>query len=430
MKLTDSDPSVFIPSILLVIGLLTFWLPPYPTAPLPHHAYVWQREWGDGVRKAMQRNQPFIAEWAVLAAEVEFRPDTPPRLAKVALDYAALLESGRPVSLVIRIDPWTGSFDRRQPSTQLLLQLAQALINDARRQGIEPAALQLDFDAATRQLNEYQHWLDAVRTAITPTPLTITALPTWLNSPAFARLVQSVDSYVLQVHSWEAPRRPDQPFTLCDPDRAKRAIQQAARQGRPFQVALPTYGYRAWFDGQNRLLGLSAEGLALTTAATPQIREVRADPTAIAELVRWLRFHHPVNLRGILWYRLPLPEDRLSWHERTWQTVMQGQRPQMHTVWVLKKSTNGLVEVAFNAVGDADSLLTTPLTLHWRQARLIAADGLASFTVQRLAPDILRFQPPRQNPLRLAPGQQSMVGWLRFQQPPEISAHVESPAPH
>ena len=381
------------------------------------------------MRKALQRNQPFIAEWVALAAEVEFRPNHPPRLARVKLDYVALRESGRPVSLVIRIAPWAGSFDPSQLPTQFLIQLARTLMNDARKQGIEPAALQLDFDAATRQLDDYRRWLDAVRQAIQPTPLTITTLPTWLNSPAFARLIQSVDSYVLQVHSWEAPRHPGQPFTLCDPDQAKRAIQYAARLGRPFHVALPTYGYRAWFDGQHRLLGLSAEGPTLIAAPDAQVREVRADPVEMAELVRWLRFYRPEGLRGILWYRLPLPEDQLSWHERTWQAVMQGQTPRTRTAWVLKKSADGLVEVAFDAIGDADSLLTTPLTLRWRQARLIAADGLAGFTVQRLAPDALRFQPPRQEPLRLAPGQQQLVGWLRFQQPPEISAYVEPPPP-
>ena len=55
-----------------------------------------------------------------------------------------------------------------------------------------------------------------------PTPLVLTALPTWLDSPAFARLIRAADGYVLQVHSWEAPRTPEQPFTLCDPERAKR----------------------------------------------------------------------------------------------------------------------------------------------------------------------------------------------------------------
>ncbi|MFZ4789541.1 MAG: DUF3142 domain-containing protein [Candidatus Competibacteraceae bacterium] len=417
--------------LLVLIALLTagfLWLRP-PPVPLTHSAYLWQREWTDGVRAALQRNQPFIAEWAVLAAEVEFRANAAPRVARVAPDYAALRDSGRPISFAIRVGPYPGPFDRSRPETGFLLNLARETLQDARQHGIEPAALHLDFDAATRQLDHYRLWLEALREAIAPTPLVFTALPTWLNGAAFARLVQAAASYVLQVHSWAAPQTPDQPFTLCDPERAQHAITQAARLNRPFQVALPTYGYRAWFDGQNRLLGLSAEGPALTAADNAQVREVRADPVEMAGLVSWLQNRRFEALRGVIWYRLPLPDDRLSWHERTWQTVMRGQAPAAKTELKLERSADGLVEVAVQATGDADSVLDRPVRLDWRQARLMAADGLAGFTIQRIAPDAQRLQPPHQQSLRLAPGQQILIGWLRFDHLPEISAHVDlSPA--
>lgn len=416
----------------LLAGVLilawTLWHRPLP-APLPHAAYIWQREWTDGLKEAIRRNQPFVAEWAVLVAEVEFRPNAAPRVARIAPDYASLRESGRPVSFAIRVAPWAGSFDPGRPEIEFLARLARDLLDDARQHDLQPAALQLDFDAATRQLDGYRQWLEALRAAIAPTPLVLTALPTWLDSPAFARLIQAADGYVLQVHSWEVPRAPDQPFTLCDPERAKRAIEKAARLDRPFQVALPTYGYRAWFDTQNRLLGLSAEGPTLTTAGNVRVREVRADPVAMAGLVRWLQSHRPGALRGVIWYRLPLPEDRLSWNERTWQTVMRGKTPAAKTELMLERSTDGLVEVAVRATGDADSLLDAPITLQWRQARLFAADGLAGFTVARTAPESVQLQPPPEEPPRLAPGQHLTLGWLRFNQPPEISAHVEPSPP-
>ena len=396
-----------------------------PPVPLTHRAYIWQRDWTDSVRQAMQRNQPLIAEWAVLAAEVEFRPDTAPRVARVTPDYAALRDSGRPVSFAIRVAPYPGPFDRSRPETGFLLNLADDVLQDARQHGIEPAALHLDFDAATRQLADYRRWLEALRETIAPIPLVFTALPTWLNDRAFARLAQTADRYVLQVHSWAAPKTPDQPFTLCDPQRAKRAIVQAARLNHPFQVALPTYGYRAWFDGRNRLLGLSAEGPALTAEGHVQVREIRADPVAMAGLVNWLSQQRFKTLRGIIWYRLPLPEDRLSWHERTWQSVLRGQTPVAKTELKLDKPAAGLVEIALQANGDADSLLDQPVRLDWRQARLIAADGLTGFTIQRIGPDALRLQPAPES-LRLAPGQQRLIGWLRFDHPPEISAHVDS----
>lgn len=419
-------PGLLAISVILAAGLL--WLRP-PPMPLTHSAYIWQREWTDRIRDALQRHQPLIAEWAALAAEVEFRADAGPRVARVALDHAALRDSGRPISFAIRVAPYSGSFDRTRPESRFLLELAGDILRNARQHGIEPAALHLDFDAATRQLDGYRLWLEALREAIAPTPLVFTALPTWLNSAAFVRLAQAAASYVLQVHSWEAPKTPDQSLTLCDPESAQRAIVKASRLNRPFQVALPTYGYRAWFDGQNRLLGLSAEGPALTAAGHAQVREVRADPVEIAGLVNWLNSQPFESLRGVIWYRLPLPGDRLSWNERTWQTVMLGQAPAAKTELKLEKSSAGLVEVTLQAAGNADSLLNQPVRLDWRQAHLVAADGLAGFTLQRIGPDALRLQPPAPPPLRLAPGQQILIGWLRFDHLPEISAHVDtSPA--
>ncbi len=416
---------------LVVVLLVCVWIDwnlPHPS-PLAHSAYIWQREWTDGLRKAMRRNQSFVTEWAILAAEVEFRLDAAPRVARVAPDYASLRESQRPIGFAIRVAPWPGPFDRNRPETEFLVQLARDILGDARQHGIEPSQLQLDFDAATRQLDGYRRWLDVLREAIAPTPLVFTALPTWLDSPAFARLVRSADGYVLQVHSWEAPRAPDQPFTLCDPKRVKRAIAKAARLDRPFWVALPTYGYRAWFDARNRLLGLSAEGPDLMASDTAKAREIRADPVAMAGLVRGLQIHRPERLRGIIWYRLPLPEDRLSWNERTWRTVMQGRTPAAKTEWTLKKSADGLIEVSIRATGNADSVLDHPITLDWRQARLLAADSLAGFALERTAPASVRLQPPRAPPSHLAPGQHLAIGWLRFNQPPEISVHVETVSP-
>ena len=95
---------------VLLVCVWTAWnLPLLP--PLPHAAYIWQREWTDGLREAIPRNQPFVAEWVVLAAEVEFRPDAAPRVARVAPDYASLRESRQPTGFVIRVAPRSGPFD-------------------------------------------------------------------------------------------------------------------------------------------------------------------------------------------------------------------------------------------------------------------------------------------------------------------------------
>jgi len=76
-----------------------------PTAPLTHGAHIWQRKWTGGLRDAIRRNWAFVAEWMVLAAEVEFRPDAAPRVARVAPDQASFRESQQPFGFAIPNGP-------------------------------------------------------------------------------------------------------------------------------------------------------------------------------------------------------------------------------------------------------------------------------------------------------------------------------------
>jgi hypothetical protein len=413
--------------VALALALVCSLREPWSTAALPHSVFIWQREWTDAVREGVQRGRATFADWVVLAAEVEFRAGLAPRVARVALDYDCLRRSGRPVGLALRVAPHAGSFAADRPESRFLVRLVRELLDEARSHHIEPAALHLDFDAATRQLGEYRLWLAAIREAARPVPVVLTALPTWLDSPDFAPLVRAADGYVLQVHSWEPPQVPGRDFQLCDTERARTAIHRAANLGQPFWVALPTYGYRAWFDPGGRLVRLAAEGLELTGAAGLTMREVRADPAEIAGLVSWLQRNASKHLRGIIWYRLPQSGDRLNWHWQTLQAVIQGRKPEAKTALYLQHLGEGLLEVTAHAAGEADSLLDRPVLLSWAQARLLAADGLAGFAAIRTASHTLSFAPSNHQPARLSPGQSLTVGWLRFDHPTEVTIHEEDP---
>ena len=87
--------------------------------------------------------------------------------------------------------------------------------------------------------------------------------------------------------------------------------------------AVVVLGLNQATDPQGRLVELAAEGPELRASAGFTMREVRADPADIAELVRWLQDHAAKPLHGIIWYRLPLAEDRLNWHWRTLEAVIQ-----------------------------------------------------------------------------------------------------------
>jgi len=396
--------------------------------PLIQRAYIWQRTWTPALREVLDTSKGELAGFVALVAEIEPQDRGPPRVAGASVDYASLRETARPIGLALRIGAFGGPFGDADPLAKRIVSLAWKAIEQARTEGVEPAELQLDFDAATSKLDGYRLWIEMLRPAIAPTPLVITVLPTWMENSAFERLIAAADGYVLQVHSLERPKDPDTAFDLCPPQAARAAISRAASYGKPFWVALPTYGYQAWFDQRGELVGLAAEGPELSGARGYRAREIRSDPSTISALVRGLEDARPKPLQGILWYRLPQPGDRLGWPWPTLRAVLQGREPQPSTEIHLQRPEPELVEVALEASGEADSLLEGAVELRWQGARLLAADAVGGYTSDRQGPSALQLRPPPGMPGRLAPGKNLVIGWLRFDRPPEIHAYDASSA--
>jgi len=190
-------------------------------APLPHDGYVWQRAWNESVREAVTQHATKFQSIVVLGAEVTWK-DKQPQITRVAVNYESLRAAERPVGLALRIGPSAGPFRSNDAVAFALIKLARSLIAEATTNGVSLAELQLDFDCAESKLDGYRVWVETIRRQIPPVPLVITALPSWLKQPAFAKLAAASDGYILQVHSLERPRGFNAPFTLCDPAAAKR----------------------------------------------------------------------------------------------------------------------------------------------------------------------------------------------------------------
>jgi hypothetical protein len=287
------------------------------------------------------------------------------------------------------------------------------------------AELQIDFDCAESKLDGYRIWVEAIKRRVAPVPVTITALPAWLKRSAFKRLVAAADGYVLQVHSLARPRDAAAQFSLCDPLEARRAVERAGRLGKPFRVALPTYGYAVAFDAQGRFTGLSAEGPAKQWPQGTQTREVRADPEALAQLVAGWKSDRPQALTGVIWYRLPVPGDTLNWSWPTLASVMNGQVPRSEVRAEARRPQRELVEVDLVNTGQADLDLPVRVELSWREARLVAADGLHGFDVSDRGANTVQFDPAH-GPARLEAGQRRTIGWVRLNQEAEVRVELES----
>lgn len=405
----------------LVVFLATFWIvhqrPRRAAGPLPQEAYVWQRTWGPEVRAALGRTSDLSA-LVILAAEVDLSTN-PPRVTRAAYDPAALR---RPVGLAVRI----GRFGRRtQPAgrfeddpelTRRLAALARRLVEEARSRGLEVAEFQLDYDCPESRLDDYPVLVRAVRDAVSPVPVTITALPAWLRHRGEMKaLLRETDGWVLQVHSLEPPSRPDAPIELCDPEAARRAVQDAARFHVPFRVALPTYSYLIAFAPTGKLLGVSAEGPLPSWPPGVQVRTATSDPGEIAGLVRGWTADRPAELSALIWYRLPVAGDRLNWSWPAFLAVQAGRPPRKDLRAVPRSAEPGLVEIDLTNAGEADEGWPFRIELEWDAGTLLAADGLSGYRILRTGPrslflerQISPWDPP------FVPGARRTVAWLRL----------------
>lgn len=379
----------------------------------PQRAYVWQRAWTPALQRSLASEAEAFAALDVLVAEISWKNSTAD-IHRVAVSWPALQASHRPVGMVVRIGPNATDWATDAEPTRTVIATCRDALAEARRQGIEPVELQLDFDAATARLEAYRTLLQAVRREVRPPKLVITTLPTWLGSPAFAGLVAETDGYVLQVHSLEKPRRIDDAYALFDAAKTRDWIARASRLAHPFRVALPAYGYRLVFDPAGNFAALEAEATPKNWPAGYQRRLAVADPAEIAQCVQLLLAAPPAACAGLAWFRFPTAADELAWAWPTLRSVMLGRPAAAQLVLQSTPTTGGAQDLILANTGETNAE-PVAFRVTWRDARLLAADGLAGWQLEREGANTLVVRPPPHGSNgSLRPGDSLQVAWLRF----------------
>lgn len=396
---------------------------PRAAGPMSAEAFVWQRAWGQAEADAVAAGAQRFSRLLVLAGEVDLKRG---QAAVGSPDYAALAQSGAQIGLVIRIEPWPGPF---APEDELVDVARQAVVA-ARDAGVEPAELQLDFDCGERKLAGYGTWVVAVRAALDALPgpripVTITALPAWLDRGAFARLARKTDGYVLQVHSLERPDTIDDPAVLCDPAQAKRWVERAGRIGEPFRVALPTYSYVLGFeprDAGGAFHGIAAEGELDTLDPGKVWTLLPADADAMAGLVQAWSADRPKNMDGVVWFRLPVAGDQLNWPWPTLDAALAGRGPQRALAVEAAAAEPGLIEIVLENQGETDIARPAQVEVAWAGDPPIARDGLAGYA---WGTDGQTLAAAGARPWDMVgSGQRITIAWMRFPQDTEVTAHA------
>ena len=191
-------------------------------------------------------------------------------------------------------------------------------------------------------------------------------------------------------------------------DVARSAIRRAKALGAPFRVALPTYGYRLFFDrntgefkriaAENTVRGM--DGMTERVIA-PDLREVA---TLVGELMSGR-----TACTGVIWFRLPVPGDRLCVSRRAVAQLMKGAVPNSAITVERQISDTGAIEVYLT---NEARLSCTDVRVELTWADIAGEFDLGnSFStvgskLPGVLPSVLRGRAPK-------PGERLFVGWFR-----------------
>ena len=372
-------------------------------APLDQQLYVWQRQWTPAHEPALRDSRNDFSTLRVLALQAFPQAGW----SRARIDPQLLKQDGRPLIAVIRLDGQLKALDQDQLTAQIL-----QVLDDWRGLGLTLAGVEIDHDSGNARLPAYIVFLAHLRSALpAKLPLSITALPAWLDSPQLPALLATVDSSVLQVHAVSDPRR-----GLFDPQQAQRWAKAWGRiSDKAFYLALPAYGVALLPDAG----GAPVVESEVSLERAGKRRELLADPLQLSALVKELREDRPAHLAGLIWFRLPLANDRRAWSLTTLRAVARGDVLAGKPVLAFSEKS-GLYDIRLENPGNLDN--PWPARLIVKAQGCEGADALAGYALQQTA-DLLTFTRLRDG--RLPVGGQRAIGWARCANIDQGGSHVD-----
>ena len=373
-------------------------------AALEQGAYVWQRVWMPAHSEALKNSRTLFSELRVLAAQQHPKEGW----VEAHVDLAALKADGRAVRPVIRLDGRLAGLNDDAIATA-----AHDIVLAWRAAGVAVDGVEIDFDCATARLGEYATLLSAIRAQLpADTTLSVTVLPAWIGAPKFDAVLMEADEAVLQVHAVSDPKH-----GLFDPKQARQWIAAFAHaSAKVFRVALPAYGSALVLDAQGRTVGVESES-PLPEAG--ERLELFSDPRAVASLLRDLERDHPPSLRGVVWFRLPLPGDRRAWPLTTIDAVVAGRELRSEWAPEVNDGGNGAFDLAVRNSGNIEA--TLPALVEIGGSGCKDADALPGYRIERNngAPRFVR-----ETGATLPATQTRPIGWVRCAHLAKEDIHV------
>lgn len=120
--------------------------------------------------------------------------------------------------------------------------------------------LQLDFDFPTRLLPRYAALLNQLRKNLsTNIQLSITGLPTWVNSTDLRLVLEPLDFWIPQCYGTAIPTRVEQQIAISSSTDVERFLAKICQLNKPFYAGLSAYSYAILYDTNGKLIELRGD---------------------------------------------------------------------------------------------------------------------------------------------------------------------------
>jgi hypothetical protein len=393
----------------LILFVALFWIGLFQATALAYDdvIYIWQRSWDKYISDSIEAVSDESESFAVLCGDLRFQ-DNAPSISTIDIEWTYL--QGKQITLVFRINTEAAKLlgkDNINNTVDAVSKNIKKVIDEAA--GNQIIGVQFDYDCPTSKLNTYKDFIKLFRKRLPDAKISITSLPTWLNSRKFDDLIKETDCYVLQLHSFELPKTTEQLKEIFPNGRAKAYVKKASSFNHPYYISLPTYGYEAAFGGDGEFIGLRAEGAGFLWGADIRHEVKMASVEEIIDFLNYIKDDKPDFLKGICWFRLPIEPDVFNWNIKTLLAVMQLKKPEKSLEVELSENNNGLIEIYLANTGEENFWKDVSFDIIWSGRQRPLYDVLGEYKGSLIYENkTIRFSGPAPKA-----GEKVLVSWLR-----------------
>lgn len=155
-----------------------------------------------------------------------------------------------------------GNFEKIDP-----IQLAETIseyykidLYKANKNNSQVIGIQLDIDVPTRLLPKYTELLKLLSLKLPPnTALSITGLPTWMNSRDLKETLATVDFWVPQFYGANIPKKINKLTPISNPQTVAQGVEKARLLDYPFYAGLSAYGYAIRYDSSGNFMQIRGD---------------------------------------------------------------------------------------------------------------------------------------------------------------------------